>query len=186
LEVENCTIVHSGTTATAGLAIVPSVATSNGLPVSVTVRNSAIDSNPNGNVLIAPTSNVAVNAVFDHVSTSGGLYGIKADDTASGKIRVDARDSVANDNVNNGYIAVGTGASQITFMIEHSTASGNGTYGAVATGAQAFMIATYATLIGGGTGLAQLSGSTVAVTGTNTINFNTNNTAGTITPINLH
>ena len=45
------------------------------------------------------------------------------------------------------------------------------------------MIVTNSTLMRNGTGLAQLSGSTVASTGTNTINFNTTNTSGTITPI---
>jgi hypothetical protein len=71
-------------------------------------------------------------------------------------------------------------------MIERSTASGNGAYGAVATGAQAFMIATYSTLIGNGTGLAQLSGATVASTATNTINFNATNTSGSILTTALH
>lgn len=66
-------------------------------------------------------------------------------------------------------------------MIDRSTAQGNGAYGAVATGAQAFMIVSNSVLVHNGTGLAQLSGATVASTGNNTINFNTPNTSGTIT-----
>jgi hypothetical protein len=68
-------------------------------------------------------------------------------------------------------------------MIDHSTPENDGTYGAVATGAPAFMIVTNSTQMGNGTGLAQQSGASVASTGTNTINFNTTNTSGTITPI---
>jgi hypothetical protein len=45
------------------------------------------------------------------------------------------------------------------------------------------MISTNSTIARNGIGLAQLSGATVASTGTNTINFNTTNTSGTITPI---
>jgi len=47
------------------------------------------------------------------------------------------------------------------------------------------MIVTNSTLMGNGTGLAQQSDATVASTGNNTINFNTTNTSGTITPIAL-
>ena len=113
-----------------------------------------------------------------------GLYGIRADNSAgSGMIRVDVKYSTAKGNSNNGFLAVGTGASAIHFMIDHSTAENNGVNGAVATGAQAFMIVTNSTLMGNGTGLAQQSGATVTSTGTNTINFNTTNTSGTITPI---
>ena len=115
-----------------------------------------------------------------------GPYGIRADDTAgSGMIRVDVRNSVAKGNSSNGFLAVGSGAGPIHFMIDHSTAENNGVNGAIATGAQAFMIVTNSTLMGNGTGLAQQSAATVASTGTNTINFNTTNTSGTITPIAL-
>jgi len=118
--------------------------------------------------------------------TFRGPYGIKADNSdGSGLIRVDVRNSVSKGNANNGYLAVGTGANPIHFMIDHSTADNNGVYGAVATGAQAFMIVGSSTLMGNGTGLAQLSGATVASYGNNGVNFNTTNTSGTITPITL-
>ena len=70
-------------------------------------------------------------------------------------------------------------------MIDRSTADNNGAFGAVATGAQAFMIVGGSTLMRNGTGLAQLSGATVATPGNNLINFNTTNTSGAITPIAL-
>jgi len=109
---------------------------------------------------------------------------IRADNSAgSGMIGVDVRNSVAKGNSSNGFLAVGTGASPVHFMIDHSTAENNGVNGAVATGLQAFMIVTNSTLMRNGTGLSQQSGATVASTGNNTINFNTTNTSGTITPI---
>ncbi|MBV8849010.1 MAG: hypothetical protein JOZ16_05435 [Methylobacteriaceae bacterium] len=178
LELENIAIVNAPG---GGLHVIPNV----GAAASIVVKDSFFGYNLAGNVLIAPKAGVVVNAVFDRVTTPSGAFGIKADNSDSGKIRADVRDSVANDNANNGYIAVGNGANPVHFMIERSTASGNGAYGAVASGAQAFMIATYSTLIGNATGLAQLAGSTVASTGTNTINFNTANKSGTITPIGL-
>ena len=179
LILEDCVL----TRADYGIYISPNVAASVG-PTSIKVHNCAIDGNNIGNVLIAPRSSVAVNAVFDQVTMSGSVFGLKADNTSgSGKIRVDARDSVANDNATNGFISVGTGATPIHFFIERSTATGNGAFGAVAVGAQSFMIVGNSSLIGNATGLAQQTGSTVATFGNNGINFNTTNTSGTITPI---
>jgi hypothetical protein len=169
-----------------GLYFLPGTAASGGVPTELTVRNSTMGRNAGGNVLIKPTSSVAVAALFDNVLMVEGTYGIKADNSGgSGRIRVDVRNSVAKGNVNNGFLAVGTGANPVHFMIDRSTADNNGAFGAVATGAQAFMIVGSSTLMGNGTGLAQQSGSTVASYGNNGINFNTTNTSGTITPIAL-
>ena len=183
LYVENCNLSASGGSVPASLYFAPTTAASGGVPTEFTVRNSTIINNSVGNILIKPTNGVSVAALVDNTLMAKGLYGIRADNSAAGMIRVDVRNSVAKGNINNGYLAVGTGANPIHFMIDHSTAENNGVYGAVATGAQAFMIIGGSTLIGNGTGLAQLSGATVASTGTNTINFNTPNTSGTITPI---
>jgi len=184
LHLEDCTIIKIGVNP--GLNIIPSSAASGGVPTEITVRNSNIRNNPLGNVLIQPSNGVAVAALFENTLMAEGLYGIRADTSAgSGLIRVDVTNSRAKGNTNNGYLAVGTGASPIHFMIDHSTAENNGVNGAIATGAQAFMIVTNSTLMGNGTGLAQQSDATVASTGNNTINFNTTNTSGTITPIAL-
>ena len=184
LHLDDCTIIR--TSVNPGLNIVPSSAASGGVPTEITVRHSVIRGNALGNVLIKPTNGIAVAALFDNSLMAEGLYGIRADDSdGSGMIRVDVKNSAAKGNSNNGFLAVGTGANPVHFMIDRSTAENNGVYGAVATGAQAFMIVGGSTLMGNGTGLAQLSGATVASTGTNTINFNNggNNTSGTITPI---
>jgi len=184
LDLENCTLRGSGFYVPASLYFRPTTAASGGAPTELTVRNSDMTDNPLGNVLIRPSNGVAVAALIENTLMAKGLYGIKADDSAgSGMIRVDVKYSTAKGNTNNGFLAVGTGAGPVHFMIDHSTAENNGVYGAVATGANAFMIVTNSTLMGNGTGLAQLSGATVASTGTNTINFNTTQTSGTITPI---
>ena len=177
-------MVGTGAGGPAALHFAPTTAASGGVPTELSVRNSTITANPAGNVLIKPSAGVAVAVLIENTLMAEGLYGIRADNTAgSGMIRVDVRYSTAKGNSNNGFLAVGTGGSPIHFMIDHSTAENNGVYGAIATGAQAFMIVTNSTLMGNGTGLAQQSGATVASTGTNTINFNTTNTSGTITPI---
>jgi len=184
LHLENCTLVGTDVSAPAALHFAPTAAASGGVPTELSVRNSTIRNSPAGNVLIKPSAGVAVAALFDNVLMAEGLYGIRADNTAgSGMIRVDVRNSVAKGNSNNGFLAVGTGASPIHFMIDHSAAENNGVNGAIATGAQAFMIVGGSTLMGNGTGLAQSSGATVASYGNNGINFNTTNTSGTITPI---
>ena len=149
------------------------------MPTELSVRNSTIIGNPGGNVLIKPSTGVAVAALVENTLMAEGLYGIRADNSAgSGMIRVDVKNSTAKGNSNNGFLAVGTGANPIHFMIDHSTAENNGVYGAVATGAQAFMIVGGSTLMGNGTGLAQLSGATVASYGDNRVNFNTSPPAG--------
>jgi hypothetical protein len=182
LHLEDFTIIQTGVNP--GLNIVPSSAATGGAPTEITVRHSVIRGNALGNVLIKPTNGIAVAAQFDDVLMAEGLYGIRADDSAgSGMIRVDVKNSTAKGNFNNGYLAVGTGNSPIHFMIDRSTAENNAVNGAVATGSQAFMIVTNSTLMGNGNGLSQQSGATVASTGTNTINFNTTQTSGTITPI---
>jgi hypothetical protein len=184
LHVENCTLGGTIASSPAGLYFAPTTAASGGVPTELSVRNSVISANPAGNVLIKPSNGVAVAALFENTLMAEGLYGIRADNTAgSGLIGVDVKYSTAKGNSNNGFLAVGTGASPIHFMIDHSTAENNGVNGAIATGAQAFMIVTNSTLMRNGTGLSQQSGATVASTGTNTINFNTTNTSGTITPI---
>jgi hypothetical protein len=182
LYLENCAFVRTGVNGV-GLKFAPATPAGS-LPIELRVSNSVISLNPGGNVLIKPSNGVAVAALFDNVHMVGGLYGIRADTSGgSGLIRVDVRNSVAKGNTNNGYLAVGTGTSPVHFMIDHSTAENNAVNGAVATGANAFMIVANSTLMGNGTGLAQQSGATVASTGTNTINFNTTNTSGAITPI---
>jgi hypothetical protein len=186
LHVENCTLVSAGDGVPAALYFAPATAASGGVPTELSVRNSTISTNPAGNVLIRPSNGVAVAALFENTLMAEGTFGIRADNSAgSGMIRVNVRNSVAKGNSNNGFLAVGTGASPVHFMIDHSAAENNGVNGAKATGAQAFMIVTNSTLMGNGTGLTQELGATVASTGNNTINFNTTNTSGTITPTAL-
>jgi len=169
----------------AGISFTPS----SGGSVALYVRNTVISSNNNGGVLIAPTNGVAVSAVLDGVAANGNTFGVKADGSGStsGIIDVEVRDSIAAKNNNNGYIATSNaGQAEIRFKITNSSAENNGAYGAVATGAQAFMILDRSSLTGNGTGLAQLNGSTVGSYGNNGVNFNANNIVGTITPVGLH
>jgi hypothetical protein len=142
-----------------------------------------------GGVVINPASGAAASILLNRVNLINNLFGVKADGSkqTSGIIDVEVRDSVASNNTNNGFIATsGTGQAQIRFKITHSSADGNGVYGAVATGAQAFIILDGASLTGNGTGLAQINGSTIGSYGNNGVNFNATNIVGTITPTGLH
>jgi hypothetical protein len=153
---------------------------------TVTIKNSTIWNNVKGNISIqAQTATMSV--VLDHTTVAVGLYGVRADgSTGSSQIDVEVRDSFVGHHTNNGVLAVSNaGQAPIHFKVTRSTLADNGVYGAVATGAQAFMIVDGSSLTKNGTGLAQLSGSTVATYGNNGINFNTTQTSGTITPITL-
>jgi len=159
-------------------------------PAKLVMSNSTVaDNGTGGNILVRPTTGVdgaGVAALFDRVTVAGSVFGIKADGSgqAAGQIDVDVRDSVAAHHGNNGFIAASdAGQAPIHYKITRSTGFNNGSFGAVATGAQAFMIVSGSSLTKNGTGLAQLSGSTVATYTNNDVNFNTTNVAGSITAI---
>jgi hypothetical protein len=149
------------------------------------VSDSTISDNT-GNILIHPTSGATVHALFNRVTVAGSTFGIKADGSGqtTGQINVEVRDSVAAHHTNNGFIASSdSGQAQIRYKITHSSVFDNGSFGAVASGAQAFMIVGGSSLTDNGTGLAQLNGATVATYTNNDVNFNTTNTSGSITAI---
>ena len=158
-----------------------------GKPVQLDIKNSDIENNANGNVLIKPSNSVDVAVKFNSVTIRNGNYGARADDSAgSGTVRVDATNTDVLNHKNNGFLVAGPGANPVHFMIDHSTAQNNGAYGAVATGSQAFMILSNSTIVSNVTGVAQLSGSTVAMSGNSVVNFNATNITGTITSNGLH
>jgi hypothetical protein len=150
------------------------------------VSDSTISDTSIGNILIQPTGSATVHALFNRVTVAGSGFGIKADGSGqtTGQINVEVRDSVAAHHTNNGFIASSdSGQAQIRYKITHSSAFDNGSFGAVASGAQAFMIVGGSSLTDNGTGLAQLNGATVATYTNNDVNFNTTNTSGSITAI---
>jgi hypothetical protein len=162
-----------------GLAFTPNAAG------RLVVVNSKIYGNgASGDVVVRPTGGADVQAIFNNSFIAGSIFGLKADGSgqSSGQIDVEVRNTIAFGNTNNGFIAVSNaGQAPIHFIIDHSVAHNNGAYGAVASGAQAFMFVGDSVLAKNGTGLAQLNGSTVASYGNNAINFNVTNTNGAIT-----
>jgi len=165
----------------------PNTSPAGGVPAQLGMKDSVIAQNTNGNVLIKPSNSVLASVNFKRVTIRNSVYGIRADDSAgSGLIKVDVTDLGAFNHSNNGFLAVGTGTGPVHFMIDRCAAQNNGTYGAVATGSNAFMILSNSTIVSNATGVAQLSGSTVAMPGNNVVNFNTTNITGTITSISLH
>ncbi len=156
-------------------------------PAKLVMSNSTVsDNGTGGNILIRPTGGAPVQAIFDRVTVDASVFGIKADGSGQtfGQINVEVRDSVAAHHSNNGFIAASdAGHPQIRYKVTRSSAFDNGSFGAVATGAQAFMIVSGSSLADNGTGLAQLNGATVATYTNNDVNFNTTNVSGTITTI---
>ncbi len=136
-------------------------------PAKLVMSNSTVaDNGTGGNILIQPTGGAPVQAMFDGVTVDGSVFGIKAEGggQASGQIDVEVRDSVVAHHSNNGFIAASNaGQAPIHYSITQSSAFNNSAFGAVATGAQAFMIVGNNSLKKNGTGLAQLNGSTVAI-----------------------
>src|SRR6266853_1606690 len=80
LHLENCTLIGSGIGAF-GIQFAPNAAAAGGAPTELTVRNSTIGSNVSGNVLIRPTSSVAVAALFERVLVGDSIFGVKADNS---------------------------------------------------------------------------------------------------------
>ena len=165
-----------------GILFQPSAAASSG-PSQLHLTDSVVGENGAGGVFIKPTGNVTVAATLDHATLRGNSFGLRADGSGqgSGLVGVEAVESVASANTNNGFLAASSGA-RVQLKLTRSVAYANGASGAVASGAQAFLLVSGSSLTQNATGLLQTSGSTVASYGNNDINFNTTNTAGTITP----
>ena len=144
------------------------------------------DNGTGGNILIRPVMGATASAIFDHVTSIGSVFGIKADGggQAGGQINVEVRDSVAALNVNNGFVAASnSGQAPITFKITGSASFGNGAAGAVASGAQVSMFVSNSTFTRNGFGLQQLAGSTFRSYVNNDVNSNGTDIVGTVTPI---
>ena len=183
LIIENCVFENFKASGARAIDI-----TLSGGSFSLIMTNSRVSNSTAGNILIRPTDNATVSAVFDRVTVTQSTFGIKADGSgqSGGQIDVEVRDSIVAHHSTNGFISVSdAGQAPIHFKVTRSSAANNMAFGAVASGAQAFMILGGTTLTKNGTGLAQLNGATVASYGNNEINFNTTNTSGTITLIGL-
>jgi len=169
-----------------GINFSPNTAAASGVS-QLSIKDSFIHQNTNGNILISPTNSVVTDVKLTGVDLRNSLYGVRADSSAgSGLVRVTATDTETINDNNNGFLAVGTGANPVHFMIDHSTAQNNAAYGAVATGSNAFMILNNSIIVDNATGVAQLNGSTVAMPGNNVVNYNSTNITGTITTLSLH
>ena len=172
-----------------GLLFQPDTAAGDGMPTRLHIRDSVIAENGAGNIYIVPFLNgISVAATLERVTVRNSTFGVKADgdSQATGQIDVEAFESIASSNSTNGYIAVSNaGKAPVHFKVTRSVAHNNAAFGAVASGAQAFMIVSGSSLARNGTGLSQQSSSTVATYTNNDVNFNNggSNTSGTITNI---
>jgi hypothetical protein len=176
-----------GAASSFGLVFQPNTAASGGVS-QLQMRDSVVAENALGNILIKPSNNLTVAATLNRVTVRNSTFGVRADGTnqTAGQIDVEVIESIASSNGTNGYIAVSNaGQTPVHFKVTRSIAHNNASFGAVASGAQAFMIVSESSLARNGTGLSQQSSSTVATYTNNDINFNNggSNIGGTITPI---
>jgi len=173
-----------------GILFRPNTAAAGGVPSQLHISNSVIAesiSPTSGNIFIANIGAVSVAATLDRVTVRNGTHGVEVyGHLGTGQIDVEVNESVSAAHTGGGYIAdSAAGQAHVNLKVTNSVAHNNASFGALATGAQAFMIVSRSSLARNGVGLAQQSGSTVATYTNNDINFNDggNNTSGTITNI---
>jgi parallel beta helix pectate lyase-like protein len=102
----------------------------NALGCVLTVKDSVIQQNTNGGILIHPTLGTTVRATIDHVRLEKNGFGLRVESNVSAEVR----NSLATESATNGFIAVTTFAGNADLTIDSSNATHNGTNGVKADG----------------------------------------------------
>ncbi len=114
-------------------------------------------------------------------ASSNGDVGFYADASASGRVELNLKDSVASRNVYGVYSFSSSGTALA--RVSNSLISGNSSYGMSATNSGAKLVASGNRVTDNGTGLNQASSAVLQSTGDNTLSDNTTATFGTITSL---
>ena len=113
LIVENCSIVHfSGN----GIDFNPS-----GTGSALMVKDSNLQQNVTGGILVHPQVGANARATLDHVRLEKNGYGLRVESNASAAVR----NSLSTENTTNGYLSVSTGAGPSDMAIDNSSATYN-------------------------------------------------------------
>lgn len=174
LHIENCKISNfSG----AGILIDPTAAATG---AKITISNSEFTNNPGGAIRVAPQAGSTANVTINNTTMQQNVLGLRADASGGSTVAtVVVQNSVASNNTNSGFVAVGAG---VAMSIDGSVASANGTIGVDAQlGA---MVRVSNTLVTRNTtaGLNNTSG-TIETYGNNRLRGNLANDAVSVTTV---
>ncbi|MBI3150338.1 MAG: right-handed parallel beta-helix repeat-containing protein [Betaproteobacteria bacterium] len=112
-------------------------------------------------------------------ASSNGLDGFYAYASATGRIELNVKDSIAARNSHGVYAIASTGTALA--RVSNSLISGNTDFGLRASGSGAKLLASGNEVSDNGTGLHQSSSAVLQPTGDNTVSDNTTSSSGTIT-----
>jgi hypothetical protein len=149
------------------------------------VDNTLIDSNSNIGVEVAPTSGATVNAEIKYTRANANAIGFRLNgNLGGGAMNMDVTDSVAT----NGFSGVTamTTSPPAQIMVNRSTLSYNGNFGAKADGGNATVRVGSSTITGNGNSAGGVNGGMVLSYGNNQINGNAIDTVPNPVPGGLH
>ncbi|HEY5378441.1 MAG TPA: hypothetical protein VIJ78_02765 [Pseudolabrys sp.] len=139
-----------------------------------------------GAVEVKPSGSTSVGLHFNHVEISGANYGIRSDGSllsSGSSVSTFVSDSeffALTVAAVNAFSSAGTGTVLATFDNTHILSAG---VGLKANGPLSSVVLTNNTVTGNGIGIQQVNGATVRTSGNNTIQNNTTNISGTLTPV---
>jgi hypothetical protein len=150
------------------------------------VDNTLIDSNVFIGVEVRPISGATVNAEMKFVRANNNGIGFRLNSAGGGgAMNMDVNDSVATNGAGAGVNATTTGPTA-QIMVNRSTLSYKGNFGATADGANATVRIGYSSITGNGNSASGVNGGQVLSYGNNLINGNTVDTVPTLVPGGMH
>lgn len=166
LVVEKCTI-HGFTQL--GIDAEPNAGTP-GSSTRLFVSDTRIRGNAGGGILAKPSGSSFVKVTLSHVNLNENLYGVRAETYAY----VTAKDSIASQNTQDGFVAQGSGGNAVMY-IENSAASNNIGSGVRTIGGFGLAFISNMLITGNGVGLDPETGGSITSWGNNKVDGNLTN-----------
>ena len=140
--------------------------------VNTTIENSGPSGGYAG-IYIQPSGTTTASVTITRTQISEAAYGIIADGSATtGAINGVVRDSDISHNAQNGITVSNGTATHSTLLLDHSSVSGNGANGILASGTNAGMLIGDSTIFGNHAGIATNSGGVLVSYGNNRVGGN--------------
>jgi hypothetical protein len=128
---------------------------------------------PAAGIYIRPASGVQANVTITRTQVQGNYFGIIADCTGGGGIRGVVKDSVVSGSTENGITAMSS-VLGVWLLVDETAVTGN-SYGMVASGPYAEILARNTSVFNNSTGLYTKNSGTLYSYGNNSVNANTTN-----------